>query len=190
MIMATVTKMFQGTEPSRLHAALEGARRLEPDAFHTIVDEYAPRLRGLLRRIVRGVEVDDMVQEVFLRVVRTIDRYEESGRFDAWIFQIARNVAHDHLRESQLRLAGARSMRLPEKVEAGTGDCKEEKSVLIEEALGQLPDAEREVILLRHFGRLTFEEIASVMGTPLGTALARSHRGLAKLRQWVEEQHE
>jgi len=56
----------------------------------------------------------------------------------------------------------------------------------VEKALERLPESEREVILLRHYGNLTFEEIAAIMGTPLGTALARAHRGLGKLRKWVE----
>ena len=50
-------------------------------------------------------------------------------------------------------------------------------------ALGTLPEAEREVILLRHYSQMSFKEIATLMNVPLGTALARGHRGLAKLRK-------
>ena len=52
----------------------------------------------------------------------------------------------------------------------------------LQQAISRLPDAEREVILLRHFSQLSFRQIAEVMETPLGTALARAHRGLARLR--------
>ena len=51
----------------------------------------------------------------------------------------------------------------------------------------ELPAEEREVVMLRHYTSMSFAEIAEAMGTPLGTALARSHRGLAKLRTWMEE---
>lgn len=174
---------------------IERARQLDAEALDALVDEYAPRVRGFLRRIVRGGDVDDMVQEVFLRVVRTIGRYQESGRFEAWIFQIARNVAYDHLRDSVRRHAthdkpgeSDRMAQLPASAATMSQELERtESAVQIEEALGRLPDTEREVILLRHFGQLTFEEIAAVMDTPLGTALARSHRGLSKLRRWVEE---
>ncbi|MCH7813027.1 MAG: sigma-70 family RNA polymerase sigma factor, partial [Planctomycetes bacterium] len=56
----------------------------------------------------------------------------------------------------------------------------------LQQALGELPGAEREVILLRHFSGMSFAEVAEAMGTPLGTALARSHRGLGKLRALLE----
>ena len=55
----------------------------------------------------------------------------------------------------------------------------------LQQALARLPAAEREVVMLRHFSQLSFAEIAEAMGTPLGTALARGHRGLAKLREWM-----
>ena len=56
----------------------------------------------------------------------------------------------------------------------------------LQKGLARLPEAEREVIMLRHFTDLSFAEIASTMGTPLGTALARAHRGLAKLREFMD----
>ncbi len=174
---------------------IEHARQLDPAAFDALVEEYAPRVRGFLRRIVHTGDVDDLVQEVFLRVVRTIAGYHDMGRFDAWIFQIARNLASDHLREK-----ARRPIQLDEPVDLKTttrnssrasvsqaGLERAESDSQIEEAISRLPDAEREVILLRHFGRLTFEEIATVMNTPLGTALARAHRGLSKLRNWMEK---
>ncbi len=55
-------------------------------------------------------------------------------------------------------------------------------------AIGHLPEAEREVILLRHFSQLSFRQIAEVMETPLGTALARAHRGLARLRELMDDE--
>ena len=174
---------------------IDRACQLDPDAFDTLVNEYAPRLRGFLRKIVRSSDVDDMVQVLFLRVVRTIGRYQEAGRFEAWIFQIARNLAHDHLRDRLRQRANYNGPSEPDRMTLLTasgvtieeGLERAESASQIEEALWRLPDTEREVILLRHFGRLTFEEIAKAMDTPLGTALARSHRGLSKLRKWVEE---
>lgn len=177
------------------NTVIERARQRDADALDALVDEYAPRVRGFLRRIVRSGDIDDMMQEVFLRVVRTIGRYQETGRFDAWIFQIARNIAYDYLRDTVRRHTNHdrpgepdRMAQLPAAESTLGQDLEQGDSASqIEGALRRLPDAEREVILLRHFGQLTFEEIAAVMDTPLGTALARSHRGLGKLRQWVEE---
>ena len=166
------------------------ARELAPDAFDLLVDEYAPRLRGFLRRTVPGGDVDDLVQEVFLRMVRTIAQYREEGRLDAWVFQIARNLARDRLKkrgpnfEGDLSSAAMHAAREA----AGEGNLERvETTGNIENAIARLPGPEREVVLLRHFGKLSFEEIAELMETPLGTALARAHRGLAKLREWMED---
>src|SRR5262245_24994642 len=166
------------------------ARRLEPDAFDLLVDEYAPRITGFLRRILPDCDADDMVQEVFLRMVRTVAVYREEGRLDAWVFQIARNLARDRVRERG-RQAEATSTAIAGQEAIDTGVAVDlergETAGSIEKAIARLPEAEREVILLRHFGKLTFEEIAEMMETPLGTALARSHRGLARLREWMED---
>ena len=56
----------------------------------------------------------------------------------------------------------------------------------LQKCLAKLPSVEREVILMRHYGELSFAEIAEYTAAPLGTVLARAHRGLAKLRQWME----
>ena len=136
------------------------------------------------------------MQEVFVRVVRVIGRYEHDGRFDAWLFRIAANLARDRHRATARRPDVASL----EAIEGAGGPCAEAKvgsasacgfemaeaMDRIQALMPRLPDAEREVILLRHYGHLTFAEIAAMMGTPLGTALARSHRGLGKLRAWME----
>ena len=58
----------------------------------------------------------------------------------------------------------------------------------LQRALENLPETEREVVMLRHYSNLSFAEIAELMGTPLGTALARAHRGLHKLRAMMDNQ--
>ena len=59
---------------------------------------------------------------------------------------------------------------------------------MLQQALNRLPPADREIILLRHFGGLSFKELAKMLDCPIGTALARVHRGLAKLRQIMQQQ--
>ncbi len=183
-------------------AIIERAQRLEPDAFDVIVDAYAGRLGGFFRRLLNcGGEAEDLAQEVFVRVVRKIPRYRDDGRFEAWLFRIATNLARDRIRErerrprivgldeaalsgdGELQLARGRSDRSGESGPRRVDDAETQEA--IEAAIQRLPQAEREVILLRHYGRLSFDEIAGMMGTPLGTALARAHRGLNKLREWV-----
>ena len=184
-------------ETQKWDSIIRRAQQLDPAAFDAIVDEYSVRLYGFLRRITNGRgDTEDLVQEVFVRVVRTIDAYQHDGRFEAWLFRIARNLACDTFRR-QRRTPGIASLdgdgslggdeprvRQPHHPDEGLEHA--EAVDRLQEAMARLPDAEREVVLLRHYGELSFQEIAEAMGTPLGTALARAHRGLAKLRRWME----
>lgn len=172
------------------------AKELDAEAFDALVDAYAGRLCGYFRRqLGRSCDAEDLVQEVFVRVVRMISAYEDDGRFEAWLFRIAVNLARDRMRENRrrpgiLELNAARSAT-DECISEAPGERlegvmhRDEQRLKLEEALERLPAAEREVVLLRHYGQLRFEEIAVMMNTPLGTALARAHRGLGKLREWM-----
>ncbi len=178
------------------------AQRLEPDSLDAIVEEYAPRLYGYFHRVTGSRnDAEDLVQEVFVRVVRMLPHYRHDGRFDAWIFRIAANLHRDRLRrlkrspvqgyfepdQATETESGPRAGRTAE--DGGLAPSarmeREEETRRLEAALARLPIAEREAVMLRHYGELSFEEIAELMQTPLGTALARAHRGLQKLREWM-----
>jgi RNA polymerase sigma-70 factor (ECF subfamily) len=184
---------------TELAQVIDRAKRKDPDAFECIIDAYGKRLLGYLYRLTGSRDdAEDLLQELFLRVVRMIDGYEHDGRFLGWLFRIATNLVRDRVR----RLARLpRTVTLPHSAEAdgagatwmAAGDLRgsppdapmvfHEEVDALQRALARLPAAEREVIMLRHFAELSFAEIAECMGTPLGTALARGHRGLGKLRE-------
>lgn len=182
---------------------VERAQRLEPEAFDELVERYAPRLYGLLCKLIgTHRDVEDLVQEVFVRVVKNIGGYQHDGRFDSWLFRIATNLARDHIRKrvrtpelfslEQDDVAIRDGSTAPpsggssEQNEPGLQLVKEEEAGRLRRAIAELPTAEREVILLRQYSEMTFSEIANMMGTPIGTALARAHRALSKLRTWME----
>ena len=176
------------------------ARQGDPRAFDVIVDRFGPRLHGYLYRLTGSREdADDLLQDLFTRVVRMIGRYEHDGRFDGWLFRIATNLVRDQIRRYR-RAPQVVPLVAPDPDARGTdlsweaaGDLSspapDSPMILAEDvdalqrALAKLPAAEREVVMLRHFSELSFNEIARAMGTPLGRALARAHRGLAKLRE-------
>lgn len=184
---------------------IERAKERDPRAFEELVDRYSSRLYGFVYRLTgQREEAEDLVQEVFTRLVRTIDGYSHDGRFEAWLFRVATNLARDRLRRLK------RSVSLASSGGARDEDRDDSSSSLhaladlstpppetpmrlredvdrLQKALAKLPATEREVIMLRHYTDMSFAEIAQAMGTPLGTALARSHRGLAKLRKWMED---
>jgi RNA polymerase sigma-70 factor (ECF subfamily) len=186
--------------PNELASVIQGAQRREQAAFERLVDLYSHRLYGFLYRLTsRREEAEDLVQEVFVRVVRTIGDYRDDGRFEGWLFKIATNLARDRMRRIRrmaetVSLVSVPDTHLDRRVGPNSsgpenGGLAERTMAAADEAdrlqraIAGLPEAQREVILLRHYAGMSFPEIAEMMGTPLGTALARAHRGLANLRE-------
>jgi len=168
------------------------AKGLDAEAFDEIVDAYAGRLYGFFHRMLgRREEAEDLVQEVFVRVVKSIPEYREEGRFEAWLFRIAGNLVRDRLRRPTAGdavdpQAGVNDP--PSERVKGVGDGLERREEIdrLQPLLAKLPSVEREAVLMRHYGELSFAEIAEYTAAPLGTVLSRVHRGLAKLREWME----
>jgi RNA polymerase sigma-70 factor (ECF subfamily) len=187
-------------QPAELAAIVERAQRLEPAALEALVDAYACRLFGYLYRMTGShADAEDLLQEVFLRMVRTIGEYQHDGRFEAWLFRIGTNLARDRLRRRRARrtvqFAPTGHDGKDEPAELGViasdGDpsarlAKAEDRDRLQAALSQLSEPERQVVMLRHFSHMSFREIAEAMGTPIGTALARAHRALSRLRALME----
>lgn len=189
-------------EPAELDALVQQAQRREAAALEKLVDYFGPRVHGFLLRICGAPDVaDDLLQETFVRLVRTIDAYQHDGRFAAWLYRVAANLARDHLRRKRRRGLVVTLDRIgvedgfatdPEPVDArlerpdellsGRDDCQR-----LALALERLGDMDREILLLRHYSELPFGEIAGLLGIPLGTALARAHRALAKLKSEMEK---
>ena len=178
-------------------AVMRRAKNQEAEAFDEIVDAYAGRLYGFFHRMLgRREEAEDLVQEVFVRVVKGIAEYREEGRFEAWLFRIAGNLIRDRgrrePRETAIGMGGddnAVDLETPtDRHASGVRDNLEHREDVdrLQKCLAKLPSVEREVVLMRHYGELSFAEIAEYTAAPLGTVLARAHRGLAKLRQWME----
>ena len=184
-------------EADRLSDVIRRAQAREPAAIDELVEAYHRRLYGYFYRLTGSrPDAEDLLQEVFVRVVRVISGYQHDGRFDAWLFRIAGNLVRDRIRRIQRSKVGEAPddgaggsddwwNRTPDESMDAPGDGLDRREQLdrMQTAIEQLPEAEREVILLRHFSQLSFREIADSMGTPLGTALARAHRGLTKLRE-------
>lgn len=178
-------------DEAALDELLERARRRDAAALAALIEEYSPRVFALLYRLTGARDVaEELLQETFLRVVRTIDGYEHSGRFESWLFRIAANAARDRARQMARRnepaeldedRGGRRALA------GGGGDpagrlAARESGQRLAAALARLPEPDREILLLRHYSELPFREIAELLGIPLGTALARAHRALQRLR--------
>ncbi|MBN1488844.1 MAG: RNA polymerase sigma factor [Phycisphaerae bacterium] len=166
-------------------------------AFDALIDEFSPRLYGYLYRLTGSRhEAEDLLQDVFVRVVKQIGRYTHDWRFEGWLFRIATNLVRDRIRKAArgaTLIAGDATdvfRTVPASLDGTDPAWQMETAEQIDQlqwALGQLSASEREVIMLRHFSELSFKEVAELMGTPMGTALARAHRGLQRLRSLMRD---
>ncbi len=185
----------QGRSPSDLGAVLESARRGEGDAWATLVSLYARRLYAFARSKKLGPDqAEEIAQSVFATVSIKIQsgEYDERGSFEAWLFQIAANRVRDAIRKSKRGASAMATIR--DSADAPgrstrTDDADDHdpaQTASLHRAMGGLPDADREVVELRHRAGMSFKSIAAMLGQPVGTVLARHHRALRKLRDAIE----
>jgi RNA polymerase sigma-70 factor (ECF subfamily) len=175
---------------------LEAASRGDESAWRALVDRYGGRVFALARSRCGSADVaEEITQSVFATLAGKLSAasggYRERGRFESWLFRIAMNRVRDHVRRVKRSLTvndGAALEREP----AGEGPPRDGEASgagevgRLREAMAHLSEADREVIELRHHGGLSFQQMAELLDEPLGTLLARHHRALRKLREWLE----
>jgi len=173
---------FQGGNSSSLEALiLRYKERIFSSIFFIVKDKYL---------------AEDLFQETFVRIIDTLrsKRYNEEGKFLPWALRIAHNLCVDHFRKIK---------RTPPIVNSENQDIFDVIVVVNENAeqriirnqthermhrmLSSLPDEQREVIVLRHFGDLSFKEIAEMTNCSINTALGRMRYGLINLRKMMTE---
>jgi RNA polymerase sigma-70 factor (ECF subfamily) len=184
-----------------LQDTIARAQAGEPDAFEALLDAYARRLYGYFFQATRRHhDAEDLLGEIQLRLVQQLNKYDHRGRFDHWLFRIAANLVRDRIRRSRTRPTPqsihaedgdgqALADRLPgrgENVDASLLQVEVDEQLTA--ALEQLDPTTREMILLRHFGEMSFKQLAEWFEVPMGTALARVHRGLKQLRKIMTRQ--
>ena len=124
---------------------------------------------------------EDLVQEVFFRILKYRHSYHMDTPFRAWMYQIARNARLDHFRKRRPEAAWEPEMS-PAVVPVDTAQQTQE-AVLLHNALMRISEDKREVLVLSRFQDLKYEEIAQLLGCEVGTVKTRVHRALQELRQ-------
>ena len=159
-------------------AARDGDRA----AFGRLYERYARMVHGvLLAKVPRG-DVDDLVQDVFLRALGRLSTLRESRSFGGWLAAIARNLANDYHRRSVP--ADPLADDTPDNA-LGRGSTRAEHegpAIAILDAIRSLPDAYRETLILRLVEGLTGPEIAARTGMTHGSVRVNLHRGMEQLR--------
>jgi RNA polymerase sigma-70 factor (ECF subfamily) len=170
-----------------------GLRQGDVLLLQALVEQYQYRLvRYLIYLLGRRDEVDDLIQETWLRVLERGRSYDGRSRFEPWLFTIARNLTIDHMRKRRsLSLDSndddtAALSPVSHTPSPFTLAARTEDSQRLAQSLQALDFIYREALVLRFQEDLSLQEIATVVGAPVSTVASRIYRGLATLRAQLE----
>jgi RNA polymerase sigma-70 factor (ECF subfamily) len=193
MVYAQVVCLTHGDK-----ALIDRCMRNDVAAFDEVVGRYKNKVYSYIARMVGSdQDAEDLTQEVFIRMYTSLGSFRSQSSLNTWLFRIASNLCIDHYRRAKKHQNVAYSLDEPidsddsvqtrevpdvayephRVLEAG------EMSVQIELALGQLPEKLRAVVLLHDVEGLQYDEIAQVVGCPLGTVKSRLFNARMQLRE-------
>ena len=166
----------------RIRAALAGD---DPAAVEWIWNRYAGDLLAFLQAVLCSRhDAEDVLQTVFVNIVRKRHRLAQARRLDAYIYKMARNEAAGLIRRRQ-RAQSAKAEHESWLVASHSDDAQTDLAEQLQVALARLPEQQRVVIVLKTYRDKTFEEIAQILGVSRNTAASRYRYGTDKLRTWL-----
>ena len=167
----------------------------DTSAFDELVNRWDRKIQAAIYRVVGPVEdARDLCQEAFFKAYRGLSSFKKEARFSSWLYQIAINVCRDRYRRRKGRVMvslddleeGADSPRLPGPNALDLVEARD-LSRRVAAAIATLPEEQREVIVLKEYEGLTFQEIAEALDVPISTVKTRLYRGLVQLRGRLEK---
>jgi len=129
---------------------------------------------------------EDLVHDVFYRILRYRHTYKPGSAFRAWMYQVARNARRDHL-DRQINEASLDEQTIPSTVVPLDTVSEQQQNALLRRALLKLPEEKREVLVLSRFQELTYEEIGKLLGCEAGAVKVRVFRALQALKEMVHK---
>jgi RNA polymerase sigma-70 factor (ECF subfamily) len=179
-----IDRIYQGVLVLRCQAGDE-------IAFAELVGRYQPRLRAFLRPMLNGDadRAQDVLQDVWLDVFRSVGKLRDVDAFTGWLYRIARDRAyralrrHGGLRKDSIEPTELANLDAPQ---AEANGFAEDERRFIHESLDRLPHEQREVLLLRFLEDMTYAQIAAAVGCELGTVRSRLHYAKLALRRELE----
>lgn len=169
-------------------------------AISELIERHSRRVRSYIGMMVKDDNIaDDIFQETFIKAVKVIDegRYTDSGKFLSWVLRIAHNRVLDHFRrekssrqinESEAGYDVIGTLRFAEST-AEDGMIRGEVEQSIRNLINELPEEQQEVVRLRYYSKLSFQEIAEETNVSINTALGRMRYALINLRKMIQEKN-
>lgn len=172
-------------------------RKGNEDAFAELLNRHKDRVYTTIYLIVKDQYLaEDLMQEVFIKAINTIKsgKYNEEGKFLPWILRIAHNIAIDQFRRNKryptiVMDDGSNVFNTLDFSEESFEDSqiKQDTYNLLKELIKELPDSQREVLIMRHYMQMSFQEIADATDVSINTALGRMRYALINLRKKMKQ---
>ena len=181
--------------------AIARARAGDHEAFRVLVERYQARAFRLALRVMRDEEqARDVVQEAFLKVYRSLDRFEGRSSFYTWLYRVVMNLCLDAKRRDRsdrhvewdeehalhtdpASASDAVSETRRAEVDPGGELERAELRVAVASAIETLPDDARRTLVLREVDGLSYAEIAKILGIPKGTVMSRLHHARKRVKE-------
>jgi RNA polymerase sigma factor (sigma-70 family) len=184
--------IHQLSDAELIHDFLQGREQ----SLEVLINRYKDKIYTSVYMLVKDKYIaEDIFQDAFLKMIRTMrdGRYSEQGKFLPWAIRVAHNLCMDHFRKVRQNVPvtmpdGTDIAGLLPATEA-PGDRMETRQThdSVRQLIEQLPEEQREVIVLRMYGDLSFKEIADITSVSINTALGRMRYGLLNLRKMIDE---
>ncbi len=162
-------------------------------AFRTLINRHKEKVRNLVFLTLGSADmVDDISQEVFIIVYRKLKSFRFESQFTTWLYSVTINKCRDHLRKVKIRqlftsISNDEGKDIPDSEEAkGDFDVQE----IVRQAVAKLPEKFRVAIILRDFEGLSYQEIAEMLNSEVGTIKSRVFRGREALKKMLEPMRE
>ena len=170
----------------------------DQSAIESLINKHRSKVYTYILLTIKNQQLaEDLFQETFIKVIQSLrgGKYRDNGRFLSWVIRIAHNLIIDHFRkEKQMNSLSNDDTEVDLFNSKKLSDDNIEELIIntqikteIRILISELPDDQREVVLLRHYGGLSFKEIAEQTDVSINTALGRMRYALINLRKLIEE---
>jgi RNA polymerase sigma factor (sigma-70 family) len=185
--------IHQLSDAELIHGYIKG----DDSALEALISRYKDKIYTSIYMLVKDKYIaEDIFQDAFLKMINTMrnGRYSEQGKFLPWAMRVAHNLCMDHFRKVRHNVP----VTLPDGMDishlvGGTTETASDKmeqrqvNASVRQLIEQLPEEQREVIILRMYGDLSFKEIADLTSVSINTALGRMRYGLLNLRKMIAD---
>ena len=199
----------EGVSPPRMEATLMEPAAVEDASlvqetlagsqasFQTLIERYQGRVFALARHYTRNpVDIEDLVQETFLKAYGRLDSFQHQSSFFTWLYRIAVNTILDSMkrrgRSPVQAVEDPEVLATPAPTQISgpsSGIEREEITRITHEVLDELPEIFRTVLVMREFEDLAYQDIADVLGIPIGTVESRLFRARARFKERLLQKH-